>query len=494
MKHLFIKAGGAGGRHVHLILRILPVVFLCYAVYLLLGMWLPFLFQPGVSKEFQRGFDKSGFYGTGSVDRAALIDDNVAALEIRIRMIEEAQKRLIFTNFDIRDCESGRDVAAALLAAAERGVQVQVLTDGMNGLVSMASSPVFYALGAHPNIEIRFYNTPNPLMPWTFNGRLHDKYILSDDRLLLAGGRNTFDKFLGDYVPYPEKSHDLDILFYNSAAGTADSGESVLHQVEQYFQMVWSDSHSKTWLESAPFFYRKSVLLETEALHMRHSAWREAHPELLSKENTDYIEATVPLKAVTFIHNPINILAKEPLVWWQLQQLMEGAEERVYLQTPYAVCDQSMYDGLSRVAGRGVPFSVQINSMGVGDNFMASSDYYRNKARVLDTGAQVWEWYGDYSSHGKSLLIDQDLAAVGSYNLDMRSTYVDTEVMFVIHGEEFNAVLEHYLAEMEEDSLLVSGLETYVEKEGVTPWDNGDWKHALYPITSLLVQPFRCLL
>ncbi len=145
---------------------------------------------------------------------------------------------------------------------------------------------------------------------------------------------------------------------------------------------------------------------------------------------------------------------------------MEGAEERVYLQTPYAVCDQSMYDGLSRVAGRGVPFSVQINSMGVGDNFMASSDYYRNKARVLDTGAQVWEWCRDYSSHGKSLLIDQDLAAVGSYNLDMRSTYVDTEVMFVIHGEEFNAVLEHYLAEMEEDSLLVSGLETYVEKEG----------------------------
>lgn len=122
----------------------------------------------------------------------------------------------------------------------------------------MASSPVFYALGAHPNIEIRFYNTPNPLMPWTFNGRLHDKYILSDDRLLLAGGRNTFDKFLGDYVPDPEKSHDLDILFYNSAAGTADSGESVLHQVEQYFQMVWSDSHSKTWLESAPFFYRRT--------------------------------------------------------------------------------------------------------------------------------------------------------------------------------------------------------------------------------------------
>ena len=101
---------------------------------------------------------------------------------------------------------------------------------------------------------------------------------------------------------------------------------------------------------------------------------------------------------------------------------------------------------------------------------------------------------GGHSCHTKAVLIDDRMSIVGSYNLDMRSTYVDTEVMFVIHGEEFNAVLEHYLAEMEEDSLLVSGLETYVEKEGVTPWDNGDWKHALYPITSLLVQPFRCLL
>ena len=76
----------------------------------------------------------------------------------------------------------------------------------------------------------------------------------------------------------------------------------------------WSPHH---------FLSKDDVLLETEALHMRHSTWREAHPELLSKQNTDYIEATVPLKAVTFIHNPINILAKEPLVWWQLQQLME---------------------------------------------------------------------------------------------------------------------------------------------------------------------------
>lgn len=74
-------------------------------------------------------------------------------------------------------------------------------------------------------------------MPWTFNGRLHDKYILSDDRLLLAGGRNTFDKFLGDYVPDRKRVMTWIFCSIILAAGTADSGESVLHQVEQYFQM-----------------------------------------------------------------------------------------------------------------------------------------------------------------------------------------------------------------------------------------------------------------
>ncbi len=131
--------------------------------------------------------------------------------------------------------------------------KVQVLTDGMNGLVSMASSPVFYALGAHPNIEIRFYNTPNPLMPWTFNGRLHDKYILSDDRLLLAGGRNTFDKFFRGLCPRPGKRVMTWIFCSIILPQGRLTAVSVLHQVEQYFQMVWSDSHSKTWLESAPF-------------------------------------------------------------------------------------------------------------------------------------------------------------------------------------------------------------------------------------------------
>ena len=472
--------------------RILLLLLLAYLLYLLCGALVPFAFQPAVSADFQAAFDLGSFYGDGCPDRAALLADNVDALDARVRIINEAQERIIFTNFDIRDGESGRDIAAALLAAAKRGVDVKILVDGLNATFYTAPSPTFQALGRLPNVEFRFYNVPNPLMPWTFNGLMHDKYIIVDDRFLLIGGRNTFDKFLGDAWPDDRRTHDLDVLLYNTAAGTAEAGESVLFQIEDYFRTVWDGDHTSVHLEK-PLFGGPADKAEA-MLTARIADMANLRPQLFPETAVDYEALTVPLQKVTFIHNPTGILAKEPWVWWQVQQFMEHAQERVYLQTPYAVCNAPMYEGLARVAAKGIPFGMQVAATGIGDNFMASSDYTRNKGRVLDTGVTVYEWYGDYSTHGKSLLIDRDLALVGSYNLDMRSTYIDTEMMLVFHGEEFNALLADYLEEMEAQSLQAVDETAYVPKQGVEPWDNGDWKHALFPFTSVVFQLFRNLL
>lgn len=469
--------------------RIFLLILAAYLLYALVGAMLPFAIHHQVRPDFQAAFDRTALYATGSTDRAALVVSNEEALDARIRMIAEAEERIVFTNFDIRDCESSRDIFAALLNAAERGVRIQILTDGMNGLISTARSPMFTALGRMENVEFRFHNTPNPLLPWTFNGRMHDKYLMVDERLLLIGGRNIFDKFLGDYVPQRQKSHDLEVFICNTGA---DTDHSVLSQVEEYFQLVWNDKHSKPWLER-DYAFSSAADDAAQMLRARYADWKVRRSALFVP-GLDYLSRTVPLEGITLIHNPTSILSKEPWVWWQMGQLMEGATQRVVLQTPYALCDGPMYEGLARVAAKGIPFSMQVNATGVGDNFMASSDYLHNKGKLLDTGVTVWEWFGDYSSHGKSLLIDDDLALVGSYNLDPRSTYIDTEMMLVFHGEAFNAVLEEYLAEMEQDSLLVTGMDTYEEKPHLAPWDNGDWKHRLFPITSMLFQPFRFLL
>ena len=50
----------------------------------------------------------------------------------------------------------------------------------------------------------------------------------------------------------------------------------------------------------------------------------------------------------------------------------------------------------------------------------------------------MYELMNDYPVHTKAVLINDRLSVVGSYNLDMRSTYLDTELMLVIDSEKLN--------------------------------------------------------
>ena len=465
----------------HIVFRAVRWLLLLYLLYFAAGTLLPFVFHPQVSAQVQAAFDPGDLQGDGSTDRAALVLDNRDALDLRLQLIAQAKESVVLTSFDIRDCESARDIFAALLAASERGVQIQVLWDGMSGLLH-GRSPVFYALAQRPGVEIRFYNEPNPFLPWTFNGRMHDKYLIVDHTYIVLGGRNTFDLFLGDYVPDDAKSHDNDVFIWN----TGSSAErSVIGQVEDYFTLVWNQPASRPALTAMPFWLRTAAGEATDALRSR-----PAYAALPLR--LDYTSVTVPVDRCTLLTNPTHIFVKEPVLWWQLQQLMEHAEEGVYLQTPYAVPSQNMYDGLARAAGRGVPVALQINSVSVGDNFVASSDYLTNRDRLLETGVTVWEWFGDYSSHGKAALID-DLAIVGSYNFDMRSTYLDTEMMLVFDSPAFFALLEENLMAMEAQCLQAVP-DGYLPRPGVTEKPYQDPKSVLYPVTRWLTQPFRFLL
>ena len=125
---------------------------------------------------------------------------------------------------------------------------------------------------------------------------------------------------------------------------------------------------------------------------------------------------------------------------------------------------------------------------------MGSSDYIFNKEKILNTGITVYEFQGIHSMHNKSLLLDEDLSIIGSYNLDMRSTYLDTETMLIIHGEEFAQTLEDAMLAMWDQSLKVTPEGGYETREGVEPLVLSGSRKYLYPITSVVFQLFRFLL
>ena len=86
------------------------------------------------------------------------------------------------------------------------------------------------------------------------------------------------------------------------------------------------------------------------------------------------------------------------------------------------------------------------------------------------------------------------MSVVGSFNADMRSAYLDTELMLVIESEEVNAALREESGKYMGQSRLAlhdGGTEYGVQFEEVTlPWT----KRALYTILSVVQRPIRHLL
>ncbi len=472
------------------LIKVIICIILGALLYLIVGSTAPFLHFPEITSETMADFDTAAFRrGVPGVDRAAILETNESAWEERIRLLSKAQKRVILSTFDMRPDESTKDILAILLARAEKGVQVRILVDGFSGAIRMEGQELFYALSSHPNVEIRIYNPLNPLLPWKLQGRMHDKYVIVDDRAYILGGRNTFDYFIGNYTD-KNVSRDREVLIFNTEPG---SGETSIHELAAYFESVWNLEVCKPFHNTEGLAEKAKVREQRTMLAARYEQLLNDYPQLFD-ESWDYQEHTYAAGSIHLISNPTEIYAKEPVVFCKLTELMKGARERIIIQSPYVVCNDYMCEQLSLLKEAVPNTRILLNSVENGDNFVASSDYIRNKKKIIATGIPLYEYDGGISNHGKSILIDDDLSIIGSYNMDLRSSYLDTELMLVIESKELSQELEGYMNEMAADSRMVLPDGSYEVPDHITVEKVPLWKRMAWGIVGFLVQPFRMLI
>ncbi len=114
------------------------------------------------------------------------------------------------------------------------------------------------------------------------------------------------------------------------------------------------------------------------------------------------------------------------------------AQKRAWIVTPYFVPNDAMSLALSLAAKRGV--DVRLIVPGKSDQIlanMARGPYMRDAAKA---GAKVRLYTGGMV-HAKVLLIDDELAMVGSANFNSRSMFLNFEVMCLMYSAaEINAV------------------------------------------------------
>ena len=117
--------------------------------------------------------------------------------------------------------------------------------------------------------------------------------------------------------------------------------------------------------------------------------------------------------------------------------LIYGATEKVILTSPYFVPDEAMVYAITSACQRGL--EVQLFVSEIGDQFMvwhAQRSYYQV---LLEAGVRIFLYPAPFILHSKHFSIDDDIAVIGSSNMDIRSFSLNSEVSLMVRGESFVA-------------------------------------------------------
>jgi cardiolipin synthase len=115
--------------------------------------------------------------------------------------------------------------------------------------------------------------------------------------------------------------------------------------------------------------------------------------------------------------------------------LIYAAQERVIITSPYFVPDESMLYAITTAAQSGV--DVQLFVSEIGDQavtYHAQRSYYEE---LLRAGVRIWLYRAPTILHAKHMTIDDQVAVIGSSNMDMRSFSLDLEISVMIKGTKF---------------------------------------------------------
>jgi len=275
-------------------------IYLVYALIFSVSIFR--VYEPIVNAETsEQSIDR--FWGEeSSGDDVVLLDDGHHAAIARINLIEQAKNSIQIAYYTVQKGVIADAIFSSIIGAADRGVEVEVLLDGIFHNLRGSMKDIVYAFTQHPNIELKYYEPLNLLTPWTWNNRLHDKLMIIDQEYAIIGGRNLADKYF-----IQEKSEDAvkdrDVLIMNTNQQSSDI--SVIPQMKTYFAALWDHDFSKPAIKKLS--KRQEQKGENHAIQLLADRNQLAidFPHMFNQE-INWEELSIPTNKISFIHNPIQ--------------------------------------------------------------------------------------------------------------------------------------------------------------------------------------------
>lgn len=338
----------------------------------------------------------------------------------RLDLIAQAEALIQFETFKFDPGKRATAFAEALCKKAREGIEIQVLVDSY-GAKDISSS--YWQRLTQAGVEIRFFNPFTLRSPLDYVRRNHRKLLVVDQRVAMVGGAGISDLWDGvDAHPEQIPWYDFEVQWQGDVVGLLTG----------FFWQHWLTAGGQVNLN-------------------------EHRPNGSPTEDCNPILIT-PGEEPSFGDSPIRSL---------FQLTILSAQHRLWISSPYLLPDDATCQMLSQVKDRGV--DVRVLTMGPRSDkayvYFTSRERY---GKLLEQGIKIHE-YQPSMMHGKSILIDDCWASMGSANLDPRSFFHNDELNLCSHSSDIVRYLELFFEQGFNNSHLVS-----TEK-----WQNRPWQEKL---------------
>ena len=298
--------------------------------------------------------------------------------EALIEELNKAEKFIFMEYFIVAEGKMWNTVLEILKKKVQEGVEVRFMYDGT---CSISLLPYNYPKKLEEyGIRCKIFNPIKPALSTVQNNRDHRKIVVIDGKTAFTGGVNLADEYIGELERFG------------------------------------------TWKDTA-------IMVQGEAVRnftlMFLEIWNVDEPQ----ENYEkYLDASY-CYGMTEGEGYVIPYGDSPLDHENVGEniylnIINRAKNYVYIFTPYLIIDHEMLTALCNAAKDGV--DVRIVTPGIPDKkmiFLLTQSYY---APLIQSGVKIYQYTPGFI-HAKCFVCDDEIATVGSVNLDFRSLYLHFE-------------------------------------------------------------------
>lgn len=448
------------------------------------------------------------------ISGATLIEDGLSAFVVRAAFARMATKTIDLQTYIYSNDFSSKVLIGELKKAADRGVKVRILLDDYGTKSDIVDVML---LNQHPNIEVKVFNTvrnrskilyyPQFLTDFNrLNSRMHNKLFIVDNVAYITGGRN-----VGSNYFYPETASnfsDTDVLFIGDMTRYATQSfneywqhhlsipadvfpkaksKSALRKLERDFQEIQRESADGIKQ------YNNIIMLAQDAYKHKKFDFSWGRGKFLA-DPPEKVEMSMDEKE-QYRGDIIKAL----------QHLWNKTNDSVYMSAAYFVPGQGGLEHILREEDSGVHMTIVTNSLASTNAPTVYAKWEKYREQLIKSGADVYEFMVSAENlrgkehdrerkqssfsvlHSKTMVFDDDISWIGSFNLDPRSAYYNTENVAIFESRDFAKKLRDMIISDTKTSWRVT-----LDKNnnpvwtGMRPGDTKPRTHKCAPDTSLM--------